>query len=163
MASNPTDQLLPVFIPEWSVWDTVIMHHYEEPSKPAKDFLYELVTMNVDRSVKLSVIPYELKQALDGAFGGRHVFDFLMEYGASTESVPNILRMPLPGSKIHHRVAVFLLGFWKSLNYPEVYIVTEDATLKDALEGLSKMGLDFTHLQIINSEKALQILRKKCK
>jgi hypothetical protein len=163
MSPNPTDPAsLPIFIPEWSVWDTCITHHYEDSAKNAKDFMYELVNMNVERPVKLGVIPDELKEALDGAFGDRLVFDFLMEHGASHESIPNILTRHF-ASKPHHRVAVFLLGFWKSINFPEVYIVTEDESLKETLTSLSKMGLNFAHSKIIDSKTALQILREKCK
>ena len=159
----PTDEKVPVFIPEWSVWDRVITYHYETASTPAKDFMYELVQLNVDRPVKLSVIPYELKVALDAAFGGRHSFDFLLEHGASIETLPPLLAKTFNGN-VHHALAVVLLGFWKSLNFSEVYIVTEDAKFKDGLEEtLNKMGINFSHMMIVNPKEALDILKKKCK
>lgn len=159
MVASPPANTLPLFIPEWSVWDRVITYHYEDASRPAKDFMYELVMLNAIRPIKLSVIPTELKSALDGAFGGRPAFDFLIEHGASVESLAPIL---LPGSLHHHTVAVLLLGFWKSLNFPEVYIVTEDETLKEMLSELNKLGLDTSHLHIVNPTEALAVLQK-CK
>lgn len=159
---DPLPPELPVFLPEWSVWDTVITQHYEDASKSAKDFLYELVRMNVDRPVKLSVIPEELKTALDGAFGSRTIFNFLMEHGATPESIPSILVSFLP-RPLDHRAAVFLLGFWKSLNFQEVYIVTEDKSLNEVLEQLNNRGMNLSHLNIVNCEEALKILKSKCR
>lgn len=161
--ASSTETTLPLFIPEWSIWDRVITYHYEDASRPAKDFMYELVQLNVDRQVKLSVIPYELKRVLDAAFSGRGAFDFLLEHGASIESLPPLLTRMFNGAELHHSIAVILLGFWESLNFPEVYIVTEDATFKDGMEKLNKTGLNFAHLKIINPTEALRILTSKCK
>lgn len=160
MGASPASTL-PIFIPEWSIWDRVITHHYEDASKPAKDFMYELVELNARRSDKLSTIPNELKSVLDGAFGGRTAFDFLIEHGACVESIPPILTQSFTKS-LHHSHAVLLLGLWKSLNFPEVYIVTEDENFITGLDEIKKIGLDFSHLHVVNPEKALGILQK-CK
>lgn len=161
MTPDP-EPLLPVFIPEWSVWDTVITRHYDSGSTTAKDFMYELALKNVDRSAKLSVIPDELSEVLDSAFSDRPAFSFLLENCASREGIPNILTRTIH-DKIPHRVAVVLMGFWKSLNFPEVYIVTEDKGLNEEVTaGLSQMGINLAHLQIISSAEAIKILRDKC-
>ena len=149
--------LPPVFIPDWSIWDRVITYHYEEASGPAKDFMYELIQLNVDRPIKLSVIPYELKVAIDAAFSGRPIFDFLLEHGAAIETLPSLLTKSFNGN-LHHSLAVILLAFWKSLNFPEVYIVTEDTTLRESISKLNDVGLNFSNLKIVDPKEALAIL-----
>lgn len=162
MEASTSGNIPPIFIPEWSIWDRAITHHYEVASKPAKDFMYELVCLNVSRSDKLSVIPNELKSVLDGAFGDRPAFDFLIEHGASVESIPPILTKSF-AKKLPHKLAVFLLGFWKSVNFPEVFIVTEDEEFfREGLDEAKKTGLDFSHLHAVNPKDALGILQK-CK
>lgn len=154
---------LPIFIPEWTVWDTVITHHYEEDSGPAKDFMYELLQKNTYYSPsKIGIIPVELADALFSAFGDRNIFHFLLENCASTEEIPPIMTRGFD-SKIPHRVAAVVLGFWKSINYPDVYVVTEDKAMRDGITtGMKDMGLNLTHLNIVSPAEALHVVLEKC-
>jgi hypothetical protein len=49
------------------------------------------------------------------------------------------------------------------LNFPEVYIVTEDTTLKESIGKLNDVGLNFSNLKIVDPKEALAILIKRCK
>ncbi len=109
--SNSNGLPPPVFIPDWSIWDRVITYHYEEASRPAKDFMYELIQLNVDRPIKLSVIPYELKLAIDAAFGGRPIFDFLLEHGTAIETLPSLLTKSFNTLDDSLRLSGTLIGF----------------------------------------------------
>jgi len=147
------DDPLPVFIPEWSVWDIVITHHYEKVSMSAKNFMYALLQKRASASTELAYIPTELYEALKGAFRSRPAFGFLIENGATVEQLPELFTKMLP-HPLPHEVTVFYLAFWKMMNFRDVYIVTEDKDFKKILKQMNQVGIKFANLKIINCKES---------
>lgn len=153
------DDPLPIFIPEWTVWDKAINHHYEKGSLAAKDFLYTLLLKRASTSTELACIPNELYEALKGEFKSKTAFGFLIENGAAVERLPEIFLKAMP-SPIPHEVAVFMLAFWKMLNFKDVYIVTEDKDFNKIIESLSLVGLKITNIKSLSCKQARTLLNK---
>ena len=127
----------PVFVLDYSVYDTAIGRHYEASSKPAKDLLYELTTLKAGQGLCIAVISPALANAVQTAFGQRKALSFLFDYAATIESHP---LMPLAADlKSNHAFSTVILAIWKHIANPDrTYLVTEDPSLKDLLKLLTK-------------------------
>lgn len=143
----------PTFIIEWSIWDETIGHHYEDGMSFPKTLMYNLTIQKQQNECGFGIITPELQAALNGAFGNRASFSFLIENTINIETYP-----PLPLSKsVDHRVSVILLTAWKTLqDSKNTFLVTEDEDIKK----MSEIILRGSNLQctVINSEAALKIL-----
>lgn len=146
-----------LFILEWSVWDTVISRHYENTSKDAKDFLYELVSLNAENGIKISVIPPELRATLEDAFSDRPIFEFLLENGALVKEAPR-----LKGLEPTHRAQTIMLALSEILSHRTAYIVSEDPNFKTAIDSmpLPKNISNYIKSVIINCKTANDYLNQ---
>lgn len=145
-------------LPEWSVWDMAINHHYEARAKPSKDFLYRLLILNKQQDIKISAIPVQLESALNSAFSDRKgALDFFLDQEfLSVEPLPRIFNTPQG-----HGTATLLLAYWKALSgYKEVYVVADNTqSISNIADDLESQKVSCKNM-IISPTRALKELEK---
>lgn len=157
---------VPLFVPEWSVWESVIGRHYEVSSKDAKDFLYELVIDSTKRVIPLAAIPNQLTDVLRQTYSDRPALAFLVD-AIPSESLPALFTRLIPkeaSDGMPHQLAVFLLALWKSIGVKEVYIVADGQTQITEFEAVlkamtSRIGISFVRVKIVDCVAALSALK----